>query len=396
MTKNIYYLNALFDLSLAKYKTDKIQRSASEMGCLFIPLSKQGDKVLLDFDVSNTYYEYLNQAGIIKHTKTKEPLQKVGFQGVAWGWNASSQKRLDIAGANCLHPDFEIIKKVNSRSFCNELNKKNQTGVKESVYLNKFKDIVDYLKKRTAFPCVIKPEFGNAGYGFIHKNNSTLNNREISHLKSLVSKNNGVIIEPWLDRIVDIASICTINSDGSIFDILHHRILSGKYGTSFGDWFGIDEIHISKRCDILDTMIFSVAKTLYNEGYFGQLGIDSFIWQDENKKQHLAPCVEINARYSMSNIAYALHKKCAANKASLFRFISKKRHTLPETYEELFHILGNDKFNSSTNQGVLLVSPLRVRHLKALPIQPVRSAFFLVADTEEKLLLLDDKLRKLF
>ncbi len=391
---SLFYCNPLFDLSLGNYDTAELIPAAAEMGTLFIPCARAGDRILLSISVPDEYWEYLTRHGLECPEPVSIGKQCSGMHGVPWGWNREAYDTLLQAEAHCVHPDLSIVREVNSRKFSLQCNRKTGSGVPGACYCAMKDELMTTLDSWQQFPLVIKPDYGNAGYGFIRKESRQLFESELKQLDTFFVDSCGVIIEPWYTRTTDISSRCTISPQGSVSDIRHHRTLSNRAGTFFADVIDPHDEVIARWRKMLDLAVKNSAIALHGAGYFGPAGFDSFEWVDKKGERRLAPVIEINARHPMSSVAYALHDKLAPDNVSLFRFIGKKRHRLPDTYVELKQILGGDAYNPETKRGILLVTPPRVSHTPQSWIQPARSAFFIAEESSEKLLALDEKLRK--
>lgn len=391
---SLYYLNPLFDLSFGNYTLSGLQHSAEEMSTLFIPVAGPSDKVLLDVTVPDDYWEYLSSCGL----DCPQPLRPGelcnDMNGTAWGWNKESVTRLTNAGAQCNFPNFAIVKEANSRKFSYILNQKTETGVPGAKLIESMEQLHLSLESRRQFPLVIKPLFGSAGYGFIRKESAKLTDSEQKQAARFLGSDGCVIIEPWYTRLYDISTKCAINSLGNITDIMHHRTLSNRAGTFFANWIDPADTVINRWRDALDCAAESTLAQLHKLGYFGPVGFDSFVWEDTKGKHRLAAIIEINARHPMSSIAYALYDKLAPGTVSTFRFISKKRHRLPDNYTSLINTFGRDAFNKKTKAGIMLVTPMRLCH-DTQWVQPARSAFFICAKTVQELFIVDERLRRI-
>ncbi len=393
---SFYYCNPLFDLSLGNADTKELMPAAAEMCCLFIPCTHSGDNILINVSLPDTYWKYLADNRLPCPRQVDMNEQCPGLNGVPWGWNSEAVAVFREIGVQCNNPELSIVRKVNARKFSFAFNTKSQTGVPGACYCTSLTEAQQKIDSWHRFPLVIKPDFGNAGYGFIRKEQCYLGDNELRQLELFFVNGDGVTIEPWYTRTADISSRCTITPEGNILDVRHHRTLSNRAGTFFADLVDPDDAVISFWKETLDTAVYDAANELYKAGYFGPAGFDSFEWLDHNGKRRLAAVIEINARHPMSSVTYALREKLAPDQATLFRFISRKRHRLPETYPALKKILGDDAYSPQKMRGILVVTPLRVSHTPQHWIQPARSAFFIGADSAEKVLALDEKLRNNF
>lgn len=393
----LFYLNPLFDLSLAGYTSEKLDYSAAEMGFLFIPLATAHDKIILSVKAKDDYWQYLFTHGITCPEPFKPDIRSCNslLKGIPWGWNKQALLVLKDAGAYCDHPPLTVVKRVNSRRFSFTFNQTSKTGVPFTEFCESMSQLFYRLQHWSQFPLVIKPEFGNAGYGFVIKHNTKILPQEYQKYKAFFSNGKGVILEAWLPRIMDISSCCYIYPQGTISTIRHHRTLSTRTGTFFADFLHFKDEKILAWKELLDEAVLACAIEIGKTGYYGPVGFDSFLWRDNTGKENIARIIEINCRHAMSSIAYALYDKLTPRGVSLFRFISKKRHKLPRSYHALKQVLGKHAYDPNTQKGVILLTPLRVRHSNGDWVQPRRSAFFIAAETTQALFTLDDTLRKI-
>ena len=391
----LYYLNTLFDLSLGGYNTKKLAKTAAEMSCLFMALGTSRDKIILDVTVSDEYIKYLKSSGIDCPQVLSDNERCDGFIADPWGWDEKVTERFTKAGAGCSNPDTAVVKKVNSHNFSYLFNKKTGTGVPGAQCCASKDELIETLKSWKQFPLVIKPEFGNVGYGFIHKKDPVLSYRELKKVAVLFKAGKHVIVEPWLNRLTDISSRCLIDREGTITGIRHHQGLSNSVGKFYADLIDPKDKLIAKWRKILDNAVLTCAKELFRAGYFGPVGFDSITWQDESGGENLATIIEINARHPVSSMAYAVHDKLASDRVTMFIFVSNKKLTLPENYKTLLKKLGDYAFSGSKKRGAILVTPLRACYKNLRWIQPEKSVFFLAEETVEKVQELENSLYKI-
>ena len=389
----LYYFNPLFDLSLGGYKTEGHVKSAAEMGCLFMPAAASDDMILLDVSVPDEYSEYYRSCGLDCPQILPAGEQCSGLDGVAWGWNNQAVERLTGAGARCINPGIAVVKKVNARSFGLSVNKKTGAGVSDAAYFLSKDELQKGLMSWKRFPLVIKPDHGNAGYGFIRKMDPRLTDKESKNLDTLFANGSGVTVEPWLNRTVDISSICTISAKGGITGIRPYRSVQSSTGSFVADIMDPNDTTIAQWRDQLEEAVSTCAPELYSAGYFGPAGFDSFTYNDDAGNEKLARIIEINARHSMGNIALALYDKLAQNRVAMFRMLNRKRYRLPDTYDAFFKLLGDDAFDKDNKRGAFLITPLRIAHGDGCWIQPSRSAIFLTEKSLGQLYELDIRVR---
>jgi len=389
---NLYYLNSLFDLELGGFSTGSVMQAAAEMTTLFVPVARAGDYVLLDVRVPDEYWAYLSLCGIECPTPVRGDERIEGLHAVAWGYNEQSASRLAKLGATCRHPDLSVVRMVNSRLYSQRLCAELGLGVRGAEALETLDSVERALASREHFPAVIKPAFGNAGYGFMVKESKELSEGERARLEEILRTCGTVTVEPWLERVLDISSRCDIAPDGTVGGMSHHVCHANAAGTFFAILLDPADSSVAHWRAELGEAGTRVAAALHRDGYFGPACFDSFVWRDAQGEEQLSAVVEINARHAISTVAYALRDHLAAASACYLRLIGRRRHELPDTYRDLKKILGADSFRRSTRRGVVLVTPLRVAHNGHWQ-QPSRSAFFIAAPSAEETLRIDERLR---
>jgi hypothetical protein len=381
MPKNLYYLNALFDLELGNLPTASVEKSAAEMSPLMALLGNQEDRVLLDVDVPREYWDYLSANGIDRALPLEPGRPASGYWAVPWGWNERSLARLAALGATCDHPDLSVVKAANSRTFCAAFNQQTGTGVPGTCFCptrNGFEHAAGLLAKR--FPLVAKPAFGGSGHGFVRINEGTLSDSAVVKQVHRLLDSGGCTLEPWCDRMHDVSTSCEIGNHGGVSNLRHYRCQINSHGTFCGVLLAADDPTVQTYRRELELAAQKAVQALHAGGYFGPVSFDSFVYRDAaSGTGRLAPIIEINARHVMSAIAFALFEKANPGQCSLFTFSSRKKIPLPETYDEFHSIIGPLRYNPQQKKGVVLLSPLRVRHKSGWQ-QPARNAFCILAE----------------
>jgi hypothetical protein len=391
-TAKTYYLNALFDLQLGDYPVNAVTRSAAEMSILFLFCCKTTDRLVIDIDIDDSYYSYLDKVGVslpgLITRNLRSDIQSHS-DGVAWGWTKAAVSRLEANGVICKFPDLEVVKKINNRKFCNEIAKNLSLGVPQSYFCLSLDDFYKSINKlKNNYPLVIKPAFGGSGFGLRVINSED----EVASCGIYVESffnHGGAVIEPWCKRLYDLSTNLNITSDGKIDTIRHQRLFSNAYGSFFGIYIAPSDPYLDTWQEKLEETACRAATQVRNTGYFGPVGFDSFVYKSKNDQEILAPVIEINGRHVMSHIAYAVRNQIAQNQYCFFRMVSKKRCKLPETYVKWEQIFAHN------HKDVVLLTPLRVKHEKEW-IQPNRNAFFIFASSEQELFDKDRQLRLFF
>lgn len=112
-----------------------------------------------------------------------------------------------------------------------------------------------------------------------------------------------VVAEPWLQKTMDLSSQWTIQETGSrtLHGITFFTTNSkGVYRSSYA--MPESYIHQAIRPFVEEHLIHcqKVLGDLFAEGYFGPIGCDALLYQDDRNKLSLYPVVEINPRETLS------------------------------------------------------------------------------------------------
>lgn len=387
----IYNLDPLFDLQLGGYPIERVRNSAAEMSILFLTCCSSRDSLIIDIDVQESYPVYLESRGItLPETISRSVDQNIQTKkaGVPWGWSPQSIDKLLGNGAVCDYPELDIVKKINNRKFCNEIGIKYNLGVPGSRFCTTMDDVQEAVQSMYGkFPLVVKPAFGGSGFGLRVISTPGEISSQILHIENCFF-HGGVIIEPWCQRLYELSTNLYLGKNGKLIYMRHQRLFSNEYGSFFGIYIAPHDQYLEKWEDNLENSALSVVEEIKKAGYYGPAGFDSFVYKTNDGSEHFASIIEINGRHVMSHIAYAVRDQIAIGKYCFLRMISKKRCKLPSTYELWESHCGKSLSN------VLLVTPLRIRHLNQW-IQPSKNVFFIYADSEKELFDTDKQLRDL-
>jgi hypothetical protein len=150
---------------------------------------------------------------------------------------------------------------------------------------------------------VLKTAFGTAGNGHFHiDQHKPLH----SFLNRQFSQRLPVIGEPWVERILDF-STQWVNGNflaATVFENdaqgTYQSTLSGKAEVIFRPHLWALEEHLP--------IAQSFVQKLKDKGYSGPIGIDAYIYRIQGQER-LHPVVEINARKTMSWVAFEVQRR---------------------------------------------------------------------------------------
>ena len=222
------------------------------------------------------------------------------------------------------YPDFNIVKKVNSKIFSSRIN--SLMGISDYSKIIQSSDDFDKFSKLYNQDYLIKDPFGVSGKGIIRINNNSVRNSICSFLRKQEANGKIVsfILEPFFNKLIDFSCQIYISKEGTI-EILSVNEMNND-GFSFSGIRAPSEelLKIIDSSNYLKT-IELVGKQINLEGYYGYACIDSMVLKDER----IIPVVEINARKSMSNVKNALDRRLSINsKKSMLSYYNFKNTNL--------------------------------------------------------------------
>ncbi len=392
-SSRVYYLNGAFDLGLRGTVPEQLRRFWAEMTTWFMPVAGPGDRVILDVTVHREYLGYLALTGCTPPRIVSGGSEQEAGEGVPWGWDSEAVERLRGSGASVRHPPFEIVRRVNSRAFSHALGRALGCGVVQSELCESPKQAAAVLQRASTWPLVIKPEFGSAGIDFRLIRSPAEAAKGTTHVTDLLHRGNRfVIIEPWLPRKFDISTRFELDAHGNVSDIRHARAIVSSGGASRGIVYGHDDPLLAAFEEQLDRTAQQVGRALDREGYVGPVNVDSLV-TETNGHDSLVPLLEINARQSLSSIAYRVAERLACNAWFMLRAVSAERAILPNTYVELARLLRRADCRPGVRRGALLLTPLSVVE-NGIIRTPYRAIFFVYGRSDTEVIGLGNRLAR--
>lgn len=273
------------------------------------------ERPLLALPPEDGYLEKLSKKGfpIQGYTLLKESLENIPIKSFA----PSEALATFVKSKGGIYdmPPFSLIKNLHSK----EHTFLNSSPLPKSTLLYNENELKNWWTKVPG-PKVLKNFFGASGRGHF------LSKRDLLDLAGatafLKSHPEGVVAEPWKERVLDFSTQWEITKDKMLIYLgatLCHNSPRGVYRKTL---VAEEELLFQKYQDLLQEHLSKAREFLIRacaSGFFGPIGIDAMIYT-ENKKTHLHPIVEVNARQTMGSIALALHKKLQWEKGLSFKY----------------------------------------------------------------------------
>lgn len=393
-----HHLNADFDLSLRpRWRPPEgatAQRRITGLAWHALFLAERGDSVLVPEPAPEDFVEYLDRAGIEVPNLTVEPKHRMGQQLSPFGWNAGAAARNHRYNDPALHPPLETITRVNGRRFSARLEDELFGG---DHTIAEFKSETELLEHLSNLPestsgWVLKAGHGNAGIGNRRLRNRRLTEGDRKVIGRFFDEDDVVVLERWRPRLRDLSATFTIAQDGRATEIGVHEAINTADGALIGALFEEDPAPIAEWRSPMTEAVMAVADRLTEEGYFGPVCMDAFVW-DDGGRPRLRPLVDLNARREMSAGASGLWRRLGGRGAAYWRFFTRRKIGLPESYSALETALADEAYDPTRRTGVLITAPL---WLGAERRTPAKTAMLILGRDRNKVLAIDQRIRDRF
>ncbi len=197
-------------------------------------------------------------------------------------------------------PPWEVVCAVNSKEF----SFKRAPKLKNSTLLYSLEEVLKWHALQKG-PSVLKTCFGLSGRGHLLLPEHT--GRIEAFTAPEFAKNRPVIAEPWVKRTLDFSTQWEILQSGEIDYIGMTLCINdsrGKYKeTRVGD------IPLPLHFEQHKETALIILKEMSALKFFGNVGIDAMIYENEEGKETLHPIVEINARKTMGWVALKIQER---------------------------------------------------------------------------------------
>lgn len=195
---------------------------------------------------------------------------------------------------------------------------------------------VKAIRQRGHHRVVLKKPFGLAGQNALRLWEPNISDAQKRWIESAITAGQGVVVEPWLERLVDFSVQLEMTARGLLLRGFT-GLLNDHRGQFEANWAEPNfERHLptgvtrflpdAKSAFQVERMyqrLFELLESrLKAAGFLGPLGIDALIYRDAEEKPRVKPVVEINPRYTMGRLTLEL-----------------MRHTRPGAYGK-FSLIG--------------------------------------------------------
>ena len=188
---------------------------------------------------------------------------------------------------------------------------------------------------------VIKAIYGSSGRGQIHCRGGQLRTEQRGRLGNILRQQGQVVVEPWLDKVVDLSLHFDVGAEGETAVAGWTRFFTNGRGQYRGSFVGsltagLDEEvkrflygdgRDARRLPKLGEQLAEwLAEPLRAAGYQGPVGVDAMVYRDRDRLR-LKPIVEINPRTTMGRVALKLQQMVNSARTALWLVISRREVT---------------------------------------------------------------------
>ena len=202
-------------------------------------------------------------------------------------------------------PSLESVRRVNSKIYSHKLRTcLCDYSVGQIVKsANEMNSVGHRLLSQSPF--LIKDAYSVSGKGILLVEKESILSRIVAYLirQEKQGRQTQFLLEPLLNKFLDFSCQFEIHQSGDMSILSIHQMDNTD--------FSFSEIHPASthlQFKLEDqgyfTLIDTIAKQIYEDGYFGHICLDSMILNDGT----IIPIVEINARKSMGLISYYLNR----------------------------------------------------------------------------------------
>jgi hypothetical protein len=350
-----------------------------------------GDSVLVDAAPDEDFLEYLERAGLSRPVTGASAGLTPGAKFVPFGWNEEAAAINRSYTRPASHPPLDAVKRVNGRRFAARLERELFASDEVLGVFEAPDEIEACISSRPPDEeWLLKSEHGNAGLGNRRLRSPELSQSDREVMRRLFAEDACVLVEKWRNRVLDIATVFELDADCTVRDLYAYEVVNTADGAYIGSIFENDSEILDPWLPAVSDVALRVAERLAEEGYFGPVCLDHFVWS-EGDDRRLRPLADLNARLQVSAPMLRLWRSWGADRVVYWRLFAARKLRLPPDFLELEMALGGDAFDAGSRRGILVTSPSQVagRSLR-------RVGVLLAGDSRAEVEEMDRRLRERF
>lgn len=211
------------------------------------------------------------------------------------------------------HPSAEAAARCNHRGFAHALAAEIGVALPGARMMDEVDQIESHVQaggagESTSHTWIVKAPYSASGRERLrHSVERALTEDRRTRLERLF-ESAPVLFEPWVDRIVEVATAGVIGPSGTTL-LPTHRLETDDGGVFRGIVIECDpDSTAGLEADELQRVRATAnacAKALWGAGYRGPFGVDAYAYRAPDGSRKLAPLGEINARLTFGHVAHA-------------------------------------------------------------------------------------------
>jgi hypothetical protein len=152
---------------------------------------------------------------------------------------------------------------------------------------------------------VCKAPWTAAGRDRSHGRGSQVGAEQRTHLARMIERSGGVVVEPWLDRVLDLGVCGHVAATGLVELEPPHTLLASARGTFLGIDLAPPPLAEPDR-ELLDRTARHAGRWLHDAAYAGPFAVDAFVYREASGRHVLHALCELNARHTFGHVTRAL------------------------------------------------------------------------------------------
>ncbi len=180
---------------------------------------------------------------------------------------------------------------------------------------------------------LLKAPFSSAGRGHLKLFSGAWTDAARAWLDKVLAQQGGVVVEPWLERVIDFSAQYEVSKDG-VKLVGMTRVINDAAGRYLGTlvhpkWTsGLDRElteFLFREEDVMSLYkveILELLERLVADDFRGNLGVDAMVYQVGGELK-LRKVVEVNPRMTMGRVALELLKKSGLSGAGFYQILRK-------------------------------------------------------------------------
>jgi uncharacterized ferritin-like protein (DUF455 family) len=183
--------------------------------------------------------------------------------------------------------------------------------------------------------CVVKGLHSCAGRERVRipRKHGDIGGREAAWIRSAITRDGAVVVEPWFERALDFSVHFTLGPEGAAFagvtemfntpagtwrSSLVQPVLAS--GTPFARFLHAGRTSLMER--LVSSLAAALARAFEGTGYRGPAGVDAFLFRMPDKSLALRPVVELNPRRTMGRALLDAMRRTGSGRAGRLRFVT--------------------------------------------------------------------------